>query len=58
MMTVKATTTDVYPIQIQERAVMKHAFLIGCKCCAFLVGQEVLQMSQISKSCVIISMSY
>ena len=72
---------DLTPIQVQERAVTKHAFLrlphrkcmgkslIGCKCCAkylnerkkdfeiFLVGQGVLQMSQISRSCVIESMS-
>jgi len=68
------------PIQVQERAVTKHAFLrlshrkcmgkslIGCKCCVkylnkkdfeiFLVGQGVLQVSQISRSCVIVSMSY
>jgi len=41
--------------------------LIGCKCCAkhlnenfeiFLVDQGVLQMNQISSSCVIVSMSY
>jgi len=49
MMTIKASTTDLCdltPIQVQERAVTKHAFLrllhrkcmgkslIGCKCCA------------------------
>jgi len=48
-MTVKASTTNIYdltPIQVQERAATKHAFLrlphrkcmgkslIGCKCCA------------------------
>ena len=39
--------------------------LIGCKCCAehlkfeiFSVGQGVLQMSQILRSCEIVSMSY
>jgi len=49
MMTFKASTADMCdltPIQVQERAVMQHAFLrlphrkcmgkslIGCKCCA------------------------
>ena len=41
--------------------------LIGCKYCQtfeqqdfeiFLAGQAVLQMNQISRSCVIVSMSY
>jgi len=41
--------------------------LISCKCCAkhlnenfeiLLVGQGVLQMSQISRSCIIVSMIY
>jgi len=80
MMTVKASTADMCdltPIQVQERAITKHAFLrlphrkcmgkylIGCKCCAehlnkkilkyLLVDQGVPQMSQISRSCVIVS---
>jgi len=58
MMTVKAPTTDLCdltPIQIQERAVTKHAilrlphrkcmekFLIGCKCCAKHLNEKILK---------------
>jgi len=57
-MTVKASTTDIYdltPIQVQERAAMKHTFLrlphrkcmgkplIGCKCCTKHLNEKILK---------------
>jgi len=58
MMTVKALTTDMCyltPMQVQERASMKHAFLrlphrkcmekslIGCKCCTKHLIEKILK---------------
>jgi len=63
----KAVTKHVL-LRLPHRKCMGKS-LISCKCCVkhlnekisfeiFLVGQGVLQMSQISRSCVIVSMSY
>ena len=60
-MTVKVSTTDMRdltPIQVQERAAMKHAFLrlphrkcmgkylIGCKCCAKHLNEKIFSGSR------------
>jgi len=57
MTTVKVSTDicDLTPTQVQERAVMKHAFLrlphrkcmgkslIGCKCCVKHLNEKILK---------------
>ena len=73
-MTVKVSTTDIRDLTraVTKHAFQGFPIgnawgniLSGCKCCAkhlnketFLVGQGVLQTSQISRSCAIVSMSY